>query len=82
MINGETLAPTVVTVTPNPHPTITNSTPDPIINHKTPEWISGTGSIIKPTAKPGCVGCGLPCKCQILILCIYLVWTFANFLFL
>ncbi|KAF3063036.1 hypothetical protein CFAM422_010321 [Trichoderma lentiforme] len=61
VINGKTLPPTVVTVTPNPHPTTTNTTPDPIINPKTPKWTSGTGSVIKPTAKPGCIGCGSPC---------------------
>ncbi|KAL7946919.1 class V chitinase Chi100 [Trichoderma barbatum] len=61
VVSGKTLPPTVITVTPNPHPTTTNTTPDPIINPKTPKWTSGMGNIIKPTAKSGCIGCGLPC---------------------
>ncbi|KAL2016673.1 hypothetical protein VTK56DRAFT_3175 [Thermocarpiscus australiensis] len=59
IIGGKTLPPTVITVTPNPHPTTVPSTVDPIVNPKTPKWTSGTTP--SPTAKPGCDGCGLPC---------------------
>lgn len=62
IIGGVTLPPTVVTVTPNPHPTTTPTTTDLIINSKMPSWVSGTGPSVSPTATPGCLGCGQPCK--------------------
>lgn len=60
VIGGRTLAPTVITVTPNPHPTTVPSTTDPIINPHTVVWTSGTDPT--PTASRGCIGCGSPCK--------------------
>ncbi|PTB79573.1 glycoside hydrolase family 18 protein [Trichoderma longibrachiatum ATCC 18648] len=56
---GTTLPPTVITVTPNPHPTTVATKPDPEVNPKPPPWKSGSDP--KPTAKPGCSGCGKPC---------------------
>ncbi|KAK7990451.1 hypothetical protein PG990_014731 [Apiospora arundinis] len=41
-----------------PTPRIT----DPVLNSRQPSWTSGTGTKIQPTAKPGCKGCGSPCK--------------------
>ncbi|KAI0419879.1 class V chitinase Chi100 [Xylaria grammica] len=57
---GTTLPPTVITVTPNPHPTTVPTTTDPAINPKTkPKWTSGKPP--SPTSNPGCKGCGGPC---------------------
>ncbi|KAM5439760.1 putative chitinase [Microsporum ferrugineum] len=59
VVSGKTLPPTVITITPNPHPTTVPGTVDPIINPKTPKWTSGRKP--EPTAKPDCDGCGSIC---------------------
>ncbi|KAL7944577.1 glycoside hydrolase family 18 protein [Trichoderma barbatum] len=56
---GTTLPPTIITVTPNPHPTTVSTKPDPVVNPKTHRWTSGP--VPNPTASPGCLGCGKPC---------------------
>ncbi|KAI0431298.1 hypothetical protein F5Y09DRAFT_340842 [Xylaria sp. FL1042] len=54
---GTTLPQIVITITPNPHPTIVPTTTDSIINPSPkPSWTSGKPP--KPTVDPGCPGCG------------------------
>lgn len=60
IIGGTTLAPTAITVTPNPYPTTVPSTTDPVVNSKPIAWTSAKPP--GPTSLPGCDGCGLPCK--------------------
>ncbi|KAK1766312.1 killer toxin subunits alpha/beta [Phialemonium atrogriseum] len=59
IIGGRTQPPTVVTVTPNPHPTTTPSTTDPVLNPKKTSWTSGKPA--SPTNTGGCPGCGKTC---------------------
>ncbi|KAL7817792.1 glycoside hydrolase family 18, chitinase [Trichoderma gracile] len=59
IIGGITLGPTVILLTPNPHPTTKGTKPDPDLNSKPLPWKSGSDP--QPTAKPGCPGCGKPC---------------------
>jgi chitinase len=62
IIGGSTLSPVVVTVTPNPHPTTTQTTPDPVLNTGSTSWKSGgPPGPPKATGLPGCKGCGSPC---------------------
>jgi hypothetical protein len=60
IIGGTTLAPTGITVTPNPHPTTVPSTVDPVVNPKPVSWKSGGPP--SPTSLPGCIGCGKSCE--------------------
>lgn len=61
IIGGQTLPPTPIIITPNPHPvtTPTPGTTDPVLNSKTPKWTSGKTP--GPTATPDCEGCGKQC---------------------
>ncbi|KAL7803586.1 glycoside hydrolase family 18, chitinase [Trichoderma aethiopicum] len=59
IVGGITLLPTVILVTPHPHPTTKGTKPDPDLNSKPLPWKSGSDP--QPTAKPGCPGCGKPC---------------------